>query len=530
MIRRIAIHPLLFAVFPILFSLANNMDQFSVGVVLLPAVTAVLFTAVCSLLVGLLLKSWAKAGLILSLFLVLFFSYENCWEEIRGVLVDAGMPRIEGHIVLLAVWAVVFAVAICLIVRGRRDLGNVTYIVNVMAASLVGISLINICTYEFRARSLGSSAAGLEKVIPESTGVQQVSNSPDIYYIILDGYGSAPILDELYQYDNGPFLEYLTNRGFYVATGSRPNYCQTALSLASSLNLQYLDGLVDLVGAEYPRRGPLSGLVQDNQVFQFVRSRGYKIVAFSTGWSISDLRNADVYRAPRWSPDEFQTALVNMTPIPFVVDQLGALDEYDAHRERILYALDHLADFAQMQDPVFVFVHVIVPHPPFVFGPHGEEIDPDYPYALHDGSKLIVKRRLTREQYIEGYRNQVIFVNDRIKSAVDAILSQSDEPPIIILQADHGPGSLLDWENVENTYLPERMSIFNAYYFPDGNYARLYDSITPVNSFRIVLDQYFGLQLGLLEDKSYFSTWSEPYAFIDVTDKLNQSGAPDLPE
>ena len=75
---------------------------------------------------------------------------------------------------------------------------------------------------------------------------------------------------------------------------------------------------------------------------------------------------------------------------------------------------------------------------------------------------------------------------------------------------------------MNNTYLPERLGILNAYYFPDGIYANLYPSITPVNSFRVVLDQFFGTQLGLLEDHSYFSTFDEPYDFNEVTEEVNQ--------
>jgi hypothetical protein len=34
---------------------------------------------------------------------------------------------------------------------------------------------------------------------------------------------------------------------------------------------------------------------------------------------------------------------------------------------------------------------------------------------------------------------------------------------------------------------------------------KLYDSITPINSFRIVLDEYFGSDYPLLEDVSYYA-------------------------
>jgi len=113
-----------------------------------------------------------------------------------------------------------------------------------------------------------------------------------------------------------------------------------------------------------------------------------------------------------------------------------------------------------------------------------------------------------------------MFANSKVQSALEAIISRSVEPPVIILQSDHGPGSLLNKEDLRSTYLKERMSILNAYYLPDSGDAQLYEEITPVNTFRVVLNSYFGTDLELLGDESYFSTWSHPYVFINVTDDV----------
>jgi hypothetical protein len=99
---------------------------------------------------------------------------------------------------------------------------------------------------------------------------------------------------------------------------------------------------------------------------------------------------------------------------------------------------------------------------------------------------------------------------------------KSEKDPIIIIQGDHGPGAYLDWESIENSILPERFGIINAYYFPNGGEGMLYPSITPVNSFRIVLNVYFNHQFELLEDKNFFSTWARPYDFTETTDLLQK--------
>lgn len=82
---------------------------------------------------------------------------------------------------------------------------------------------------------------------------------------------------------------------------------------------------------------------------------------------------------------------------------------------------------------------------------------------------------------------------------------------------------MLDWESAENTNLRERFSMLNAYYLPNGDGVQLYDSITPVNTFRVLFNYYFGTELELLEDESYFSTYDRPYAFVNVTEELRSA-------
>jgi hypothetical protein len=124
----------------------------------------------------------------------------------------------------------------------------------------------------------------------------------------------------------------------------------------------------------------------------------------------------------------------------------------------------------------------------------------------------------SRKNYIAGYRRQIQYVNTLILETVDAILTRSTTPPIIIIQGDHGPGAYLHWGSLENTVPAERFGILNAYYFPDQDYARLYPSISPVNSFRVLFNQFFDADYALLPDRHYYSSWSFPLDFIEVKD------------
>jgi hypothetical protein len=131
-----------------------------------------------------------------------------------------------------------------------------------------------------------------------------------------------------------------------------------------------------------------------------------------------------------------------------------------------------------------------------------------------------------RERYIEGYRNQVSYLNGRLKATIEEILSQYEEAPIIIIQGDHGPGSRFSQTSLEKTDVAERYSILNALLLPEKDRQLLYESISPVNTFRIVLNTSLGTNYPLLEDRSYYHPFLQPYSYtaVDESRKLTAGG------
>jgi hypothetical protein len=182
---------------------------------------------------------------------------------------------------------------------------------------------------------------------------------------------------------------------------------------------------------------------------------------------------------------------------------------YSQHRENIIFAFGELENIPELQSPKFVFVHILAPHEPFVFGAQGELVGRNTPFSLNndwDTKNL--------ESYRHGYRDQVNYVNLRILRAVQEIIARSATPPIIILQGDHGTLARVSSQNA-------RMTILNAYYLPGGGEELLYGTITPVNTFRLILDYYFGANLGLFSDSSYYyDEYSQSYPLVTNKRKL----------
>jgi len=528
------IHPFLLALFPVLSLFVRNAEQLAFREAIGTVIAVFIFAVSLWLFVGYLVKNRNKSAVIVSALLVSFFSYGHL--AVVSVLYRMQVLHEASFLLLgskwvsllyLSIWGVLLGAVFYFTVKATSDLCLITKFLNVLSVSVIVAVAANWCYVRVRAGEVSTYIDSWR----EDAHLEQPTNSvtpgslPDIYYIILDGYARADILKEVYQVDNSELLSYLTQKGFYVANRSRANYCQTGLSLASSLNLTYLDGLVSQIGNESSNRLPLAVMIENNRVVRHLRDYGYTLTAFSTGYSITEIAGADVRMAPRWSLSAFQNKLINATPLPVFLELPFLKTQRDFHRERILYTLDHLADATEIDAPTFVFAHIVAPHPPFVFGAHGEHVRLDREYAfgvftLADGSHFTAIAG--RHDYVKDYRNQLAFISARLQIAIEEILSRSPEPPIIIIQADHGPGSMLDWQSAQDSNLPERMSILNAYHFPDQDYSTLYQGISPVNTFRVLLNGYFGAGYEILEDKSYFSPIDRPYSFIDVTDEVTK--------
>ena len=103
-----------------------------------------------------------------------------------------------------------------------------------------------------------------------------------------------------------------------------------------------------------------------------------------------------------------------------------------------------------------------------------------------------------------------------MEAAITRILAESERPPIIILQGDHGPALHMSTV-LADMDVRERYSIFNAYLLPDGGDENLYDSISPVNTFRVLFNHYFGTDYPLLEDKAFYVPFLEIYNFTLVS-------------
>ncbi len=513
-------HPFLFAAFPVLFLYAHNAGELSPGVMVLPLIGTLLLAALALGAGALALRDGARGALLASVSLLLFLSHGHVHNLLGATVIPLGPVQLGPNRLAILLLGGLFLVALVALIRRRTPVTGVSRGANLLGGVLVIGALVQIGIAEISTPS--ETGAGLAPE-DEQWIAQRADASdplPHIFYIILDAYGEASMLMDRYGLDNRALVAALEDRGFRVIANGRSNYPQTTLSLASSLGLEYLDDLAARMGRESEDRQPLRQRIKQSRVAHVLRRLGYTYVAFATGYYPTEARNADLFLSPGPTLNDFQSELLNTTPLPALLRAMGGGTQTDMHRRRILYALDHLPDVLDLETPAFVLAHIICPHPPFVFGASGESRQPQGRFTMADGSDLITSGGITAEDYRSAYRDQLRFLNTRLLPALDRLLTEADRPVIIVIQGDHGPGAGLDFEDGDATDIYERFSVLNAYHFPDQDYGQLGDEITPVNTFRVIFNQYFGGRFERLPNRSYFATETHPYALEDVTDRV----------
>ena len=476
----------------ILYGAIENVDIFiPPGHVIPPTVFSIFAFFLFVLLGYLLTRSLEATGLIAS-FLVLGFLY------------------------LWSVFILIISIALVSLLLIKILFKRVRYVDAHLIFNAISLAVVGFYLFQFIALSINGPSASVPVTLQPIQGLPDNISSqtftPDIYYIILDGYGRADMLQTIHGFDNSMFVDALEQRGFFVASASQSNYARTLLSLSSSLNMQYLDTLSAAMGTSN-LWWPATNALQHSEVRRILEHGGYKTIFFANNGQYSDIRDGDFYEAPfPIQLDIFSGLFVNQTNLSLLakIDALGiANPSYDTHRRIILYTFERLPEVAALEGPKYVFAHIIAPHPPYVFDHEGNPTDPPYPFTL------------SVEEH-SGYIEQLQFVNRAVLATIDGILASSKSPPIIIIQGDHGPGTRTDHNSLKNSCLYERFSILNALYLPGVEKNSIPMDLSPVNTFRFIFNTYFDGNLELLPNRQYFSTSDHFYEFTDVTGQTQE--------
>ena len=496
-------YPWLAAAIPILHFAMNNSLHFALSEAVVPISVSLVVTTGIVVALRMVFHDWFRSSAVTTVIIVFFFGYGHIKVSIEESVDER-----------LFFAAAVFLTggAIVLLSRVPSFVACSTQWLNLTTSVLLlfPLSELSVKAVESYRTSSGGSVSTLNSLIsnllPE--GIPSVKvHRPDIYYIILDRYARD---DALGKYDNSEFIDELRERGFYVATEAISNYNRSILSIPSSLNLAYLDYL----GDRSPRsKQDMVRLGHWNSLAAILKSLGYTYVHLESGYIVTgeaplaDLvftftpsgpllkeengRPKGVYAghtnllvSERFSRHVLSTTAAHPILTGALSIGVGSSPYAWWSSHRALQAFEFLSRPVPYPGPTFVFAHILKPHLPATFDQHGNQVSSESYYDTFDDSH--------DPTVPDAYTGQLIHINTLALKTLDSILQNSDHQAIIVLTSDHGRGD-------ERT--DQQHQILAAFHLPGGAEAGLYPSISSVNHFRYILDYYFDLNIGLIEDR-----------------------------
>lgn len=498
---RTPLHPFLLAAYPVLYLYGANLAEVLPVDVLDPLLWSTSAALVLFGALALALRDPLAAGLLTSVLVVMWFFYGH----VDLALADLGV----GEAAQLAGWGLLLVLALLAVLRAKSLLPRVNLGLNVLAVVLVALTLASILPYE-----IGRSAAGQQATPGEDPSVVPATRQPDrdIFFLVFDRYGSDWSIETRFGIQND-LTDWLAEQGFQVVPGARANYRASDLSITAALNMRYLDHLTEQYGRQTGDRTPARDMLQDHQVGRFLQANGYRYIHISA-WYNPTLNNRIADDVLRYDQATELAQVLHDTSLAPVVERLrGSASVEPPVRERHRGFAEY--QFRQIQratahpERVFVFAHILLPHPPYAYRSDGSEM------LLHEAETL-------PEEVL--YEEQLGYTNARIREIVQALLAQpADEQPIIVLQADEGPFLCRNVDCIDGT--PEtygiRFGIQGAYYLPGLPDGILPPNHSSVNTFRTIFREYFGADLPALPDRSF--DWPDEdrlYDFRDITHLL----------
>jgi hypothetical protein len=463
--------------------------------------------------IGWAVGSIERAAIVASLLILLAMTYGHAWNLVGETL--------HMHRYLLAPWALIAILGTVIIWRiPAVAVRRATKALTIAAAALVAVNSVPVAGLAIRTSVVIAPA----NANAQSSDEPAAGDGRDVWYIVPDRYAGADVLAEGYGFDNTPFIDALRERGFEVAASARATYLKTSLSLLSTLNLDELDfEALEAEAGGGDDFGPINRRLQgSNAVERFLHERGYRylhagaVLVPTAGNTAAD----QVFRYG--SRTEFGTVLAETTLLRALerIAPRTAMTRTELIARQTTFQFELLPKLADAPGRNFVFAHLLVPHPPYVWNA--------------DGSRVTDEQKASRtaeEEYIE----QLKFTNARLLALVDRLHAGPRETwPIIVISADEGPfpnryaqnEKGYQWLEATPDELLRKFSVLSAMSVPGVDRAGLEgagfsDDMTLVNLFRIVLNAAFDTDLPMLPARQWaFVDQTHLYDEVDITDRV----------
>lgn len=483
--------PLLLIVYVVVFELSRNVNQ-GIRAQEVISVTAALFAVVLVSLISfkfVIRKRTPTAAFGSLLIWVLVFLYGPLQSQLHQWLWDSDqLFTLSRHRGLLPIIAIAILLVFVWMARSDRDFRPALKITSLVLVVLIGFNSLVLIDNR-RAVSVPDQFQPPDG-IPQIDGEFVPNNRPDIYYILLDGYGREDVLLETAGFDNSEFLGRILDQGFAVAELPTTNYNFTAYSIPSALNMGYIE-LEDVNHAfwRYQQGSILNPdqLIQNSTAGEIAAKIGYKVRGIDA--STSKLKK-DAF--PLFGP--FSGLLRDLTPLKIDLWQFNYFWVRQLAGRNLADNMSRLLSVIEDPEPNLTFLYVGAPHPPFLYDRKGE-------FQIGAGTQQQGWR--PESKYIE----QLEYVNTLVENLVGTIIQDSDEEPVIILTSDHGPHFQVPEPADEYRHSDEAIvmqaGILLATHSASSCPIEFPDEVTHVNVLRRVFNGCWGTSFEDLPNKTY---------------------------
>jgi hypothetical protein len=487
------------ALFPVFFILHGYNENF--GLIPWPVMGG-LFVKYLAIMLGifiisyLLFKSVLKSFVFSFYCLAVYFFFGFLHDLVHSFFQESFFASYK---FLLPIILVVSAALFFWMQRSNKSFRRPARFVAYLLVLFVAFEIISVGFNVFRNRSAENNLA-----IPASeneTNAPCVNGKPDIFFIVLDEYASTKGLKKYFDYDNSLMDSFFIQNGFYISGGSKSNYNFTPFSLASTFHYDYLS--LSEADSLFSNTRLLQGIesFRKNRLTTFLHKQGYELLNF--GCFELEQTRLETYADFEWLPGNmidkqtlssrirddigWQLRTKNIFSGEFKIPK-SYWQKKKRHLHRNDYNLIHLKQELKTagNKPRFVYAHLMLPHEPYYLDASGNPVSDTAVY-------------LNAIKPEKGYFEQLIYCNKILRELISLAVMETGRERVIIIEGDHG----IRFHHA-GTSKEMEFDNLNAYYFSDKDYQMLYDTISPVNTFRVILNKYFCGNLPLLKDSSFY--------------------------
>ena len=482
-------HFFILSIIPLFLIYSFNVEEIPILDLRFPILISVSVIGIVYLFLRIKFDS-AKVSVILSTFLIMFIIHGNIRYYLKNQVILS--DSVFSSSIFLGIIFLSIPLMLIFFIFKKNIISELNKILMIFSLTLFLVLMPTAIIYFINdSPSLDFSQINLDI---------ELSEKPNLYVILLDEFAGQIQLNQDFNYYPHYLMSNLDKRNFQTPINSFSNYPNTAYSLPSVLNMEYLEYVTNELGPDSKNTIKALDLRNNNNLMKIFKNNGYHITSFYGGMGASGAGNLvdEKVCAPfNINNDLKEKFFLIYFPFSYFNNELIN----NPLNEKISCIREYINNLETSKEPKFLFIHLRLPHHPYVYNSSGDFIS---------DSNLDNKDK-------NGYLEQLKFSE---KLAVDIIdtIQQKDPNSFIVIFSDHGYRSHINWNdrnNFENVIRGHNVIIS---FYTNEHQINLPKNVTLVNIFRIIINQISDEKLEILENKLYWYGLDEPNRHYDVSE------------